>query len=292
VVFGNSCTTYQLTTEGPYNFQVLITKMKAIKRNFNKRASRAKPTNRLRVSVPRSDTIERSMPLFPARKRATLTYHTNIDLFCGASGTVGNYIFVANGLYDPDYSGTGHQPMGFDQMMVFYYHYTVLRAKITVNARSNSGTYGGFAAISRNGSTTGVTVPDDLVEAGNIEYRYTASTGQIPNHISMKMDMDVGKFAGIDDLMDDDTYRGSSTANPADGEYFHLSFWSPFTTTAFTCNFDVLIEFEAIFTEPKKPSASLVGKECTEEKTFEVLARPGKPTLLEVPACKHTTNRG
>jgi len=205
------------------------------------------------------------MPVFPARKRAILNYHTNIDLFCGASGVVGNYIFAANGLYDPDITGTGHQPMGFDQMMVFYYHYCVLSAKITVNARNN-GTFPGYAAISRNGSNTAVTVSDDLVEAGNIEYRLVNTTSAVPNHQIIKLDMDISKFSGVDDLTDDDTRQGSSSANPTDVEYFHVSWWSPFTATSFTCNFDVLIEFEVLFLEPKKPSASLVAMQKDESK--------------------------
>ncbi len=240
-------------------------------RNAKRKNKRPQAKNVLAIAHKRTDTLERSMPVFPPRKRAYLTYHTNIDLFCGSSGVVGNYLFAANGLYDPDITGTGHQPMGFDQMMVFYYHYTVLSSKITVSARNN-GTNPGYAAVSRNGSSTAVTVSDDLVEAGNIEYRLVNTTSAVPNHVTIKLDMDISKFSGVDDLLDDDTYRGDSGSNPTDLEYFHISWWSPFTASSFTCNFDVVIEFEAMFTEPKKPSASLAtttSQECKHNSSFD-----------------------
>lgn len=49
-----------------------------------------------------------------------------------------NYAFVGNSLYDPDSSGTGHQPLYFDQNMQVYTKYKVLSAKVTVRPLGNS----------------------------------------------------------------------------------------------------------------------------------------------------------
>jgi hypothetical protein len=43
----------------------------------------------------------------------------------GASGSAGSYQFYLNNLYDPDYSGTGYQPRGFDQIAALYQKYAV-----------------------------------------------------------------------------------------------------------------------------------------------------------------------
>jgi len=47
-------------------------------------------------------------------------------------GSAGSYIFSCNGLYDPNITGTGHQPHGFDQMMVNYNNYIVTSSAIEV----------------------------------------------------------------------------------------------------------------------------------------------------------------
>ncbi|WP_219929646.1 hypothetical protein, partial [Achromobacter pulmonis] len=46
----------------------------------------------------------------------------------GVGGTVDTHIFRANSVYDPDESGVGHQPTGFDQLMEFFQYYTVVAA--------------------------------------------------------------------------------------------------------------------------------------------------------------------
>jgi hypothetical protein len=59
-----------------------------------------------------------------------------------AIGSVGVYQFSANGLYDPDITGTGHQPMGFDQLCTYYNHYEVVRSVIratAVNSQEGAG---------------------------------------------------------------------------------------------------------------------------------------------------------
>ena len=42
-------------------------------------------------------------------------------------------VFSGNGLYDPDVSGVGHQPLGFDQWMTLYNRYRVYASRIVVN---------------------------------------------------------------------------------------------------------------------------------------------------------------
>lgn len=215
-------------------------KTKERKRKNNNRSGRFRPavaaarslqklgtaTEFLRAPHSRYDTIENSMPVFPAVKRARLNYHTHTDLFCGASGVCGTYVFAANGLYDPDITGTGHQPIGFDQMMFFYYHYTVVRTKISVDFRNNSGSVPCWCAVSRNSAPTVVTIPDELIESGNIEYRRINQSPDWDCFKRIVIDMDVGQFAGVPNLLDNSDFRGSNAANPVEIEYFHLSVWN------------------------------------------------------------------
>lgn len=57
----------------------------------------------------------------------------------------GQYSFRANSIYDPDYTGVGHQPMGHDTLELLYGRYTVVGSAITVrltNRNSTAQSYG------------------------------------------------------------------------------------------------------------------------------------------------------
>lgn len=68
---------------------------------------------------------------FPDRLKTRLQYCDVVQLAASA-GTPALYQFRMNGLYDPDYTGTGHQPQWFDQLSAVYQTYRVLGSKITV----------------------------------------------------------------------------------------------------------------------------------------------------------------
>ncbi len=54
-----------------------------------------------------------------------LRYCDRLEIDPGASSALGEHFFSCVGLFDPDITGTGHQPMGFDQYMALYDHYQV-----------------------------------------------------------------------------------------------------------------------------------------------------------------------
>jgi hypothetical protein len=56
-----------------------------------------------------------------------LRYASDVSLDPAAAAAA-SYVFCANGLYDPDTTGTGHQPYGFDQAMAIYSRYRVRKS--------------------------------------------------------------------------------------------------------------------------------------------------------------------
>jgi hypothetical protein len=69
----------------------------------------------------------------------TLKYAESI-LATGVSGAMVSQFFQGSSLYDPNLSGVGHQPFGFDQYTPFFqrYYVTGVRAKLTAVADANS----------------------------------------------------------------------------------------------------------------------------------------------------------
>lgn len=64
--------------------------------------------------------------------RTKLRYVQNVFLQ-SVSGAVGKNVFSPQNCFDPDASGTGHQPMYFDQIAAIYARYKVHKATIRVS---------------------------------------------------------------------------------------------------------------------------------------------------------------
>lgn len=109
---------------------------------------------------------------FPARLRTKLRYTETISI-ASSVGSIGAYVFNANSVYDPNDSGTGHQPMYYDQYTAVYNHWKVLGAKIQVQVIQGTGT-------SVNGPcAVGVISNDDNSIAGVSQYSQLVEWGQI-----------------------------------------------------------------------------------------------------------------
>lgn len=185
------------------------------------------------VAVPRPRFKAMANPSVPAIKptfRATLKYFDWFTLN-PAAGVAGVYQFSANGLYDPNISGSGHQPTGFDQLMAIYGEYVVIGSTIRVIARSNTDIepilFGVFTKRSN------VTSADfrEYVENGNGVYYYCEGmTSGGATIREVKHSCDLSKEAVTNVLTDPDFY-GSNTQNPPEQRFYHVVV-QPFNFTA------------------------------------------------------------
>lgn len=77
--------------------------------------------------------IPRYLNPFPNTKLVRHKYVDTITIpAAGGPGVLQYWQFRANSMYDPDFSGVGHQPMFRDEMAAQYTYYTVLRSNIQV----------------------------------------------------------------------------------------------------------------------------------------------------------------
>lgn len=70
---------------------------------------------------------------FPMSRTVWMRYCTTISLDADTGGSA-SYLFRANSIFDPDLTGTGHQPYGHDQWQSVYNHYLVSNSRIRVTA--------------------------------------------------------------------------------------------------------------------------------------------------------------
>jgi len=188
--------------------------------------------------------------LFPARTIKYLRYSTNFQLVSTA-GAVASYVFGANALYDPDITGTGHQPMGFDQMMQFFSHYTVIRSKLILVA-ANATSTPMQVCLRYDAAGTPLTVIERILENGGNVNTHLDISGSTNAQKEISLICDIAKLQGVNPLAltADNTLRGDVASNPAELTYFHVQLFSASGFTG-TVNFDILIEYTAYFTEPR-----------------------------------------
>jgi len=77
----------------------------------------------INARATRSMRVARMIP-FPETKLVKHKYFGIVDVpAAAASGLTTQYVFRAHSTYDPDYTGTGHQPMYRDEMAAIYNRY-------------------------------------------------------------------------------------------------------------------------------------------------------------------------
>lgn len=208
-----------------------------------------------------NQVVERSLPGYQAmRYRAKLNYYDFTQVTSGA-GFAGAHVYSANGLYDPDITSTGHQPMPFDQLMLSFEHYCVTNARITVNFRNQDTAYPLCVGISASATPTISTDYTALVENGlMVRSRILPVNNGFEIQDTLRFNLNIAKFGSVDDLLDNSLYHGSVSSNPSEQSYFQVSVWNPEDSTTHSASIEVFVEYDAWFFEPRQNSSSLSAK--------------------------------
>jgi len=191
---------------------------------------------------------------FPAQLVTTLRYVDTISITLGGSKN-GWQLFSCNGMYDPDISSTGHQPMYFDQLMGIYNHYTVLKSNISVTCLSVlTEPIHQTLFVNDSSSLGGSSLPATIMErTGATSKIFSGACDGIM--VSKQKKYWSGGFTFPGDALSRDELQGTAGANPTEQSYYVLYAWSPLTAQL-TLSYNVVIEYTAVFDEwvPQVPS--------------------------------------
>lgn len=206
---------------------------------------------------PAFQRIPRSIPLsgFPATQTVRLKYCTEIALN-PPSGATQTHNFSANGMFDPDVTGIGHQPKGFDNWTGVYRHYTVIASKIKVTPVSTDGTAGLTGFYFGVGTTTGTIdyngmSPTTIMESANAtSYKFINhfTTSGADNYSAVKAFWSGRKVFGRN-VLGASQFSGSSGANPDEQSFFTVWAGSVNGNDPGNVNYLVEIEYIAVFAE-------------------------------------------
>lgn len=169
-------------------------------------------------------------------------------------GTLYTHVFSANGMYDPDITLTGHQPRGFDQMMTLYDHYVVTASTLKITA-INQGTEGVIVGITPVDVTTARSSLLEYLEDRKSKWMTLgAASGGVSNKTLTYM-INIGSFLGRKPFAEDDL-KGSASANPLDGVFFHVWIANLYGVADTNVAFAPLLDYKACCIEPKQPPVS------------------------------------
>ena len=186
----------------------------ASKKQGRKRRGRALMIqNKKRYNNRYSQLVICKRPVCPEQILVPLKYVSEkIDILC-TSGAGNYHLFNFNNCYDPDRTGTGHQPLGWDQWVAFYGIYRVISASVKVVAINTTDDNPFHMALNFSGSTAGATGVDASAE-GRGKSRYGGDQQKILSARAFRRGHSVFGVSKSQ-YRNDDLYRGPTSGAPS-----------------------------------------------------------------------------
>lgn len=157
----------------------------------------------------------RSPKGFPLKMMMTHEYDEFFTM-TGTTGALATYQFKVNGMFDPNHTSTGIQPLYFDQMTPIYNHYVVFRSTCT------------FEFVNDVPAHVAVYVDDDATLVSGVRTALTQSTGKggiypVPTTASHKLHLgwDAKRYFG-GDIYDNSNLKGYINTDPNELSYFSI----------------------------------------------------------------------
>jgi len=140
-------------------------------RKKTKRTTRRRVIRRKRIS--RASVSRSSVAPFPDRFITKLNYSELTALNYLGFGVPAVHLFRCNSIFDPNYSGVGHQPLGHDEYAQLYNRYRVygMKWKIYFSNRSSSD-HAEIAVLYRPNDTL-INVMETVYESPHCVYKAT-----------------------------------------------------------------------------------------------------------------------
>lgn len=207
---------------------VSLTRIQAIA----KTRSQKKRQSRARKAKGSFGPLSQSLSGFPKKLRFKHEYYEVLSIAATTGATI-SYLHSCNGLYDPDITGTGHQPSYFDQLTSIYDHYTVMESMIELEVVSDIVSY--FALY----------IDDDTATANTLTQAAEQPTGQLKmipalqDPVRFVSRWNAKEWFG-GDILDNDNLQGNASNNPTEQSYFTFKGRSANGTS--TANFSIKVK--------------------------------------------------
>jgi len=183
----------------------------------------------------------------PKQFKTQMSY---VGTITGSTTTVPNQrVYRANDLFDPDYTGTGHQPRGFDQLMAFYNHFVVTSSKITVTCH---------VAVDDDPVNLGIGLFDDatwtpasIVWPENPRMKTVMLNGRGGTVPKLTNRFNLQKFFGVTSPLQATQFQGQAGSGPTELAYYHIVMETLPQATVKAYRYQVRIDYDVVLLGPK-----------------------------------------
>lgn len=191
---------------------------------------------------------------FPNSIITTLKYCDTYTL-TSTAGSLAYQVMAANGIYDPDITGIGHQPMYRDVYASVYDQYTVIGSKITVSFNHTTSTGSVICGVRGDDDQTGTTTLSTAMESNNTSWCQLGQNGSGKDTCVLYSTFEPLMAFGV--AAKDDGYSQTPIgANPSEQFCYHI-FAANSNAGTSTVNIAVQIEYTVKFAELQSPAQNL-----------------------------------
>lgn len=176
-----------------------------------------------------------------------------VDIFSQSLATVAgtNQIMNLNSIFDPDRTGVGHQPYGFDQLAALYNRYRVLKTKwvITFHAES-TGFY--IVVVPTNGFlATAITNQASYATACEVPRASIRAQGTGANSVVVRGQLSLNNLNGTTqtEYLADDRFQALTTASPGELLILNVGTYNPAGVTV-AIDFTIELFYYVDFHDP------------------------------------------
>jgi len=192
---------------------------------------------------------------FLDRMRVKMVYTDNPTL---SSTTVpGVQVYRGNGIFDPDFTGTGLQPALYDDYSTIYNQYRVMGAKITVSGVSTSATTIGRMYVQARNTSSGSATATAFLGACANPYSTDGLLGpngmtgfcdgkNSPLGTALSINISTARIIGLSQqaVLGSDNVASVFSTTPNEPWYFHVSAIHQDLSTSATYRLVVTIEYD------------------------------------------------
>lgn len=204
------------------------------KKGFKARARRYKGRRR----GQRITNINHSLQPIPARYICRMKYAETLTTNVG-----GQYVINLNSIYDPERTGGGHQPYGFDYLANLFNRYRVISTSWRINMPAGTGANPiTWAAMPSNDNGITWTAFSEVAENPRAKY-ITQNPGAGCVYLNGRSYLPALMGRTRTQYMADDKYEATVAANPTENALLYIQSFNSSGVPVGAVTFNIVLEF-------------------------------------------------